>query len=130
MKFLSTNTSKSYSNEHIVELAREYMSNDTENLTDTQILNSLDIDTKSKLIELENKDKRGDQQRVMVWFALAGMLLYPVFILVADWLDLSQAANLMANIAPTYFVSAMVIVVIFFGSEKLADKLTDKIGKS
>ena len=118
---------KSYSNEHIIQLAREYMSTDTENLSDEQILKSLDIDARSKLIELENQDKRGDQQRVMVWFALAGMLLYPIFILVADWLDLTQAANLMANIAPTYFVSAMVIVVIFFGSEKLADKFADKI---
>lgn len=103
------------------------MSTDTENLSDEQILKSLDIDARSKLIELENQDKRGDQQRVMVWFALAGMLLYPIFILVADWLDLTQAANLMANIAPTYFVSAMVIVVIFFGSEKLADKFADKL---
>lgn len=116
---------KSYSNEHIIELAREYMSDETDNLTDTQVLNSLDIDAKSKLIELENQDKRGDQQRVMVWFALAGMLLYPIFIIIADWLNLSQAANLMANIAPTYFVSAMVIVVIFFGSEKLAEKILE-----
>lgn len=103
------------------------MGTDTENLSDEQILKGLDIDARSKLIELENKDKRGDQQRVMVWFALAGMLLYPIFILVADLLDLTQAANLMANIAPTYFVSAMVIVVIFFGSEKLADKFADKL---
>jgi hypothetical protein len=52
----------------------------------------------------------------MTWFALWGMLLYPVTIVIASWLDVDDAAAIIGNIAPTYFVAISALVAAFFGA--------------
>jgi len=54
--------------------------------------------------------------RKMTWFALWGMLLYPVTIVIASWLDVDDAAKIIGNIAPTYFVAISALVAAFFGA--------------
>jgi hypothetical protein len=43
--------------------------------------------------ELEDADAMRDAQRKMAWFSLAGMLLYPAIVLIANtcWYDLAGA---------------------------------------
>ena len=65
----------------------------------------------------ENEDKKEDQIRNMAWFALWGMLLYPVGIVGASWLSLDTAARLLSDIAPTYFVAISALVAAFFGAQ-------------
>ena len=108
-----------YSDLHISELKCKYMSNED--------LSAQNLELKKQLVELENEDKRQDTQRKMVWFALFGMLLYPLFIMAADFFTLDTAANLMSTIAPTYFISASLIVMVFFGAEGVIKILADKI---
>jgi len=91
-----------------------------------------EMDVIERIIELESRkakeadrDKREDAQRRMAWFALAGMLLYPVGIMVADFLGLEQAANLLSSIAPTYFVAIAGLVAAFFGAQAWASKKDD-----
>jgi len=65
----------------------------------------------------ENEDKKEDQIRSMAWFALWGMLLYPVLILLTSILKQDTASGLIANIAPTYFVAIAGLVAAFFGAQ-------------
>jgi hypothetical protein len=88
-----------------------------------------EMDVIERIIELESRkakeadrDKKEDAQRRMAWFALAGMLLYPVGIMAADLLGLEQAADLLSSIAPTYFVAIAGLVAAFFGAQAWASK--------
>jgi hypothetical protein len=66
--------------------------------------------------ELEDQDAQRDAMRKMTWFALWGMLLYPVTITFTSWLDVDDAATIIGNIAPTYFVAISALVAAFFGA--------------
>jgi hypothetical protein len=66
--------------------------------------------------ELEDADAQRDAMRKMTWFALWGMLLYPVTIVIASYLDVDDAANIIGDIAPTYFVAISALVAAFFGA--------------
>jgi hypothetical protein len=66
--------------------------------------------------ELEDQDAQRDAMRKMTWFALWGMLLYPATIVIASWLDVDDAATIIGNIAPTYFVAISALVAAFFGA--------------
>jgi len=72
--------------------------------------------------ELEDKDAQRDAIRKMAWFALTGLLVYPIGIFLADALSMGKAAELIADIAPTYFASIAVLVSAFFGADALAKK--------
>lgn len=124
--------SRGYDDKHIEELENKYGSTfiDDEDLEKLQKNKEDMLKYKEMLVKLENEDKKNDQQRYMSWFALFGMLLYPVFIMLSDYLNLETAGTLLSSIAPTYFVSASIIVIIFFGATSLAEKLIEmKKGK-
>jgi FtsH-binding integral membrane protein len=72
--------------------------------------------------EMEDQDAQRDAIRKMAWFSLAGLLIYPLGIAVTSFLGLSTAANLIADIAPTYFASIAVLVSAFFGADALKKK--------
>lgn len=56
--------------------------------------------------DMENEDKKQDAQRNMAWFALFGMLLYPFSVVLAIWLGLVQAGEILGDMAAVYFVSS------------------------
>jgi hypothetical protein len=70
--------------------------------------------------ELEDQDAQRDAMRKMTWFALWGMLLYPITIVIASWLDVDDAAKIIGDIAPTYFVAISALVAAFFGANAYA----------
>jgi hypothetical protein len=72
--------------------------------------------------ELEDADARRDAMRTMTWFALIGMLLYPFTILACSFLGYEQAASIIGDIAPTYFVAIAGLVAAYFGANAYADK--------
>ena len=72
--------------------------------------------------ELEDKDAQRDAIRKMAWFSLVGLLLYPFGIFLTSMFGLDQAANLIANIAPTYFASIAVLVSAFFAADAVGGK--------
>lgn len=117
--------SRGYDDKHIEELENKYGSTfvTDEELEKLQKNKEQMLKYKQELVKLENEDKKNDQQRYMSWFALFGMLLYPIFIMLSDYLNLQTACTLLSSIAPTYFVSASLIVIIFFGATSLAEKL-------
>lgn len=76
----------------------------------------LDMHLEFKRKRLEDEDAMRDAQRKMTWFALFGMLLYPVLILITSTLDVDDAAQIIGDIAPTYFVAIAGLVAAFFGA--------------
>lgn len=72
--------------------------------------------------ELDDADAQRDAIRKMAWFSLFGLLLYPIGIFITSAFGLDKAANLIADIAPTYFASIAVLVSAFFGADALAKK--------
>ena len=70
-----------------------------------------------EMIRVDNENKKEDQIRRMAWFALWGMLLYPVGIFVADTFGYETTGQLLADIAPTYFVAISALVASFFGAQ-------------
>ena len=70
-----------------------------------------------EMMRAENENKKEDQIRRMAWFALWGMLLYPIGIFVADTVGYETTGQLLADIAPTYFVAIAGLVGAFFGAQ-------------
>jgi len=81
-----------------------------------------DMHLEFKRKELEDQDARRDAMRYMTWFALFGMLLYPFSILLTSFLGLDQAASIIGDIAPTYFVAISALVAAYFGANAYSDK--------
>ena len=71
--------------------------------------------------ELEDQDAQRDAMRKMTWFALFGMLLYPATIVVTSLLGADNAAKIIGDIAPTYFVAISALVAAFFGANAYAN---------
>ena len=72
--------------------------------------------------ELEDADAMRDAQRNMTWFALFGMLMYPGMVVVTDFVELDKAANILGDMAPTYFVAVAGLVAAFFGAQAWSGK--------
>ena len=72
--------------------------------------------------ELEDADAMRDAQRKMTWFALAGLLLYPMAIVISVVAGLETASGILGDMAPTYFVAVAGIVAAFFGAQAIGKK--------
>ena len=72
--------------------------------------------------ELEDADAMRDAQRSMAWFSLAGMLLYPVLVVIAIIIGLDQAAKILGDMAGVYFIAVAGIVAAFFGAQAITNK--------
>ena len=82
----------------------------------------MDMHLEFKRKALEDQDAQRDAIRKMAWFALIGLLIYPIGIGITAGFGLDTAANLIADIAPTYFASIAVLVSAFFGADALGKK--------
>jgi len=80
------------------------------------------IELEDRRRKMEDADAQRDSIRKMAWFALFGLLLYPIGILICDLFGLATAAGLIADIAPTYFASIAVLVSAFFGASAITSK--------
>jgi hypothetical protein len=97
-------------------------------ITDEEMARAKDIaEFEHKRKMQENEDAKEDQIRSMAWFALWGMLLYPIMIVITSILGQSAASQLVADIAPTYFVAIAGLVAAFFGAQAYSkSKASDK----
>ena len=71
---------------------------------------------------IEDEDAHRDQTRKMAWFALWGMLLYPVAVVFTSALGLDNASSIIGSMASIYFVSVAGVVSVFMGVTNLAKK--------
>ena len=70
---------------------------------------------------MEDADAKRDAQLRMTWFALSGMVLYPSIVL-ASWMGLEQASNLLADIAAVYVVAVSGVTAAYFGFTNMGGK--------
>ena len=87
-------------------------------VTDEELAMHLEFKRK----KLEDEDAQRDAMRKMTWFALFGMLLYPFGIFCTSLFGLESAANIIGDIAPTYFVAIAALVSAFFGANAYSGK--------
>jgi len=76
--------------------------------------------------ELEDADAMRDAQRNMAWFALTGMLLYPVCVVVSVVCGIDSAAKILGDMAGVYFIAVAGIVAAFFGAQAISKKTPSK----
>ena len=100
------------------EVAKEIDTNGDGHISQQEMEMHLEFKRK----ELEDADAQRDAIRKMAWFALFGLLLYPIGIFLTSAFGLDTAAQLIADIAPTYFASIAVLVSAFFGADAIAQK--------
>ena len=74
------------------------------------------IELEDRRRKMEDADAQRDSIRKMAWFALFGLLLYPGGIFICDLFGLEKAADLIADIAGTYFIAVSALVASFFGA--------------
>lgn len=65
--------------------------------------------------KMEDADAKRDAQRRMTWFALSGMVLYPVAIVLAFAFGAVGAAELLSDIAAVYVVAVSGVTAAYFG---------------
>lgn len=87
-------------------------------VTDEELAMHLEFKRK----KLEDEDAQRDAMRKMTWFALFGMLLYPAGIFCTSLFGLDTAANIIGDIAPTYFIAISALVAAFFGANAYSGK--------
>ena len=64
---------------------------------------------------VERADRKQFHQRMMAWYSLVGMISYPACIMLCEWFGLTKSADLLATIAPTYFIAAAGVAGAFMG---------------
>lgn len=74
---------------------------------------------------IENTDQKEDAQRKMAWYAMTGMLVYPLVIFLSVWTGFDSAAEILGDMAATYFVSVAAIVAAFYAKEGYVKKNQD-----
>ena len=90
-------------------------------------LSKEDLELKAEKERIRDEDRRRDAMRHMAWWSVGGMILYPLWILLASFTGLAAAATAISAMAPTYFVSVAAIVAAFFGKEALEKHNVSKI---
>jgi polyferredoxin len=86
-----------------------------------------DADAERDLARQQAKE-RYEQQSRMVWFALAGLLLYPTLVFGTEALGYSNASSVIADMAPTYFMAVSIVVGAFFGADAYVKGKSNKDG--
>ena len=81
---------------------------------------TIDPDEREIMLEdrrrkMEDADHKRDAQLKMTWFALSGMLGYPFLIILASYLGVSQASELLSDIAAVYVVAVSGVTAAYFG---------------
>ena len=80
------------------------------------------IDFREREIRLANENGKEDSMRYMVWYSLAGMLIYPSLLIMCDIFHLNEALPHLVSIAEIYFISVSGLVSVYFGSNAYSKK--------
>jgi len=77
-------------------------------------------------LEMVDRDLKRNAERRFTGFALAGMLLYPLIILLSSVLGFDKAASLITDIASVYVIAASGVVAAFMGFNAYSAKADKK----
>ncbi len=73
-----------------------------------------ELSTKERLVDLENRDKKEDQQRRMAWIAMISMLVFTA-LLFSPLVSPDRVAAL-SDLLSMFYIAQAGVVASFFGS--------------
>jgi len=79
-----------------------------------------DIRTAQELIEIENQDKKEDQQRRMAWLAMGSMVIFTA-LLFTPFISIERM-NAIGDILGMFYIAQAGVVATFFGSQAYLSK--------
>ena len=85
-----------------------------------------DLEYITKLVRLDNEDRRDDSHRGMAWFSLSGLIIYPMLVVFTDFIGLDKASQIIADMSGVYFASMSAIVMSLFGASAYKAKFENK----
>ena len=95
---------------------------DKYDVDDDGIITNDEIQDIKEIEEIERLNRRQRHQRMMAWYALIVMISYPACIMFCEWVGLTKSADLLATMAPTYFIAAAAVAGAFMGITAWMDK--------
>jgi len=107
---------------------KKYDTNQNGTLDPNELLVIEIEDRRRQMLDNDN-DKQRDSVRAMAWYALAGLLCYPAGIFLCSLFGLDKAAELIADIAGTYFIAVAGLVASFFAAGAYQAKKQEKSDK-
>ena len=88
------------------------------------IISDAEFEMREKLILLENRDKKEDQQRYLDWFSALSVTIF-IVVLMFPFVPLDRVDHL-SSIASTWVISNMGIIGSFIVGNTLANKKVEK----
>tara|TARA_R100001369_G_scaffold83823_1_gene116352 strand:- start:324 stop:647 length:324 start_codon:yes stop_codon:yes gene_type:complete len=104
-------------------MAKQLQKNSKYNKLDTNddgIISDKEFDIKEKLILLENRDKKEDQQRYLVWFSALSVTIF-IIVLMTPLIPVERI-NHLSGIAEIWVISNMGVLGSFIGFNQMAKK--------
>lgn len=74
----------------------------------------VDLSTKERLVDLENRDKKEDQQRRMAWVAMISMLIFTVILFLP--IISTERVTALSDLLSMFYIAQAGVVASFFGS--------------
>lgn len=80
-----------------------------------------EIEIEDRKRQMLDADKKRDAERNMSYAALAGMLAFPLLIIISSFLGLDKAARLLADIAGISYIAVSAVLGSYFGFNTLSE---------
>jgi len=80
-----------------------------------------EIEIEDRKRQMFDADKKRDAERNMSYAALAGMLAFPLLIIISSFLGLDKAATLLADIAGISYIAVSAVLGSYFGFNTLSE---------
>jgi len=89
------------------------------------VISDSEFEMREKLILLENRDKKEDQQRYLVWFSALSVTLF-IVVLMTPLLPMERIDHL-SGIAEIWVLSNMGVIGSFIGFNQMAKKVKNNV---
>lgn len=76
-----------------------------------------ELELEKMRLEIENQDKRSDQQRTIVWIAVVAVLAVTL-ILMSPWVGIERASTI-SNMIEMFYITQAGIIMAFFGAQAI-----------
>jgi hypothetical protein len=86
-----------------------------------------EIEIEDRKRQMIDADKKRDAERNMSYAALAGMLAFPLLIIISSLLGLDKAASLLADIAGISYIAVSAVLGSYFGFNTLSEIKNAKV---
>jgi len=79
------------------------------------IVNDVELSAASTATDLENRDKKEDQQRRMAWMAMASMIVFTVFLFLP--VVSNERVEALSDLLSMFYIAQAGVVASFFGAQ-------------